>query len=156
MCKKHLKLNMQKQHKSLKYLSDCNELNIIMFLTLLKEKYMGDSFFKKIIYFNWRRITLQCCDGFCHTLTLISHGYTCVPLSWTPLPSSLPAPPLWVIPEHRLWLSCFVHRIALAIYFTYGNIHVSMLFSQIIPPWPSPTHSKSLFFTSVSLLLPSI
>ena len=40
-----------------------------------------------------------------------------------------------------------------AIYFTYSNIRVSMLFSQIIPPSPSPTESKSLFFTSVSLLL---
>ena len=26
--------------------------------------------------------------------------------------------------------------------FTYGNIHVSMLFSQIIPPLASPTESK--------------
>ena len=39
----------------------------------------------------------------------------------------------------------------LAIYFTY-DIHVSMLFSQIIPTSPSPTESKSLFFTSVSHL----
>ena len=39
------------------------------------------SFLKKIlfIYFNWRLITLQYCGGFCHTLTRISHGCTCVP-----------------------------------------------------------------------------
>ena len=31
-----------------------------------------------------------------------------------------------------------------------------MSFSQIIPPSPSPTESKSLFYTSVSLLLSRI
>ena len=45
-------------------------------------------------------------------------------------------------------------KLTLVIYFTYGNVYVSMLFSQIIPPSPSPTESKSLFFTSVSPLLP--
>ena len=48
-------------------------------------------------------------------------------------------------------VSCI--KLGLAICFTYGNIHVSMLFSQIIPPSPSPTESESLFYTSVSLLL---
>ena len=50
---------------------------------------------------------------------------------------------------------CLVSYIepGLAIHFTYGNIHVSMLFSQIIPFSPSLTESKSLFFISVSLLL---
>ena len=45
-------------------------------------------------------------------------------------------------------------ELALVIYFTYGDVHVSMLFSQIIPPLSSPIESKSLFFTSVYLLLP--
>ena len=36
--------------------------------------------------------------------------------------------------------------------FTFDNIHVSMLFSQIIPPSPPPTESKRLFYTSLSLL----
>ena len=44
----------------------------------------------------------------------------------------------------------------LVICFTYDNIHVSVLFFQIIPPSPSLTESKSLFFTSVSLLLCSL
>ena len=44
--------------------------------------------------------------------------------SWTP--SHLPShPSLWVVPVLRL-------RCGLVIYFTYGNIHVSVLFSQII------------------------
>ena len=51
-------------------------------------------------------------------------------------------------------VSCI--KIGLVIYFTFGNTQVSMLFSQIIPHSPSPTESKSLFFTSVSLLLSHI
>ena len=51
-------------------------------------------------------------------------------------------------------VSCI--QLALVIYFTYGNIHVSMLFSQIIPPSSSPTESKSLFLISMSLLLSHI
>ena len=41
----------------------------------------------------------------------------------------------------------------LVIHFIYDIARVSMLFSQIIPPSPSPTESKRLFYTSVSLLL---
>ena len=44
----------------------------------------------------------------------------------------------------------------LVIHFTYDNLHVSMPFSHIIPPSPSPTESKRLFNTSVSLLLSRI
>ena len=44
----------------------------------------------------------------------------------------------------------------LATRFIYDIIHVSMPFSQIIQPSPSPTESKRLFYTSVSLLLSRI
>ena len=55
-------------------------------------------------------------------------------------------------PEHLV--SCI--EPGLVICFTCDNIHVSMLFSQTIPPSPSPTESKRLFYTSVSLLLSCI
>ena len=69
-----------------------------------------------------------------------------------PSPSHLSGSSQCTGPEHPV--SCI--EPGLVICFIYGNIHVSVLFSQIIPPLPSPTESKSLFFTSVSLLLSHI
>ena len=31
------------------------------------------------IFISWRLVTLQYCSGFCHTLTWISDGFTCIP-----------------------------------------------------------------------------
>ena len=80
--------------------------------------------FKIFIYFfiSWRLITLQYCSGFCHTLTWISHGYTCIPHPNPP--SLLPLHPiLWVFPVHqaRALVSCI--QPGLVICFTMDNIH---------------------------------
>ena len=77
--------------------------------------------------------------------------YTCSQ-SGTPLPPPSPhhlsGSSQCTSPKHPV--SCIEPR--LAIHFLYDIIHVSMPFSQIIPPSPSPTESKRLFYTFVSLL----
>ena len=81
--------------------------------------------------------------------------YMCSP-SWTLLPPPSPSHPSGssqcTSPEHPV--SCI--EPGLAICFTCYNLHVSVPFSQIIPPSPSPTEYKRLFYTSVSLLLSRI
>ena len=81
--------------------------------------------------------------------------YMCSP-SWTPLPPPSPSHPSGSsqCTSPRNPVSCI--EPGLAIHFTYDNIHVSMPFSQIIPPSPSATESKRLFCASVSLLLSHI
>ena len=109
-------------------------------------------FFFSFIFVSWRLITLQYYSGFYHTLTWISHGFTCIP---HPDPPS--HFPLYLIPlgfssaPGPSTVSCI--QPGLVICFTLDNIHVSMLFSQNIPPSPSPTESKRLFCTSVSFFL---
>ena len=76
------------------------------------------------------------------------HVYTCTPIL-SPLPPPSPPYPsgLFQNISFRCLASCI--KLALVIYFTYGNVHVSMLLSQIIPPSPSSIGSKSLFFIFV-------
>ena len=109
-------------------------------------------FFFSFIFINWRLITLQYCSGFCihrHKSAMNLHVFPIL----IPPPTSLSTRFLWVFPVHqaRALVSCIPH--GLVICFTIDNIHVSMLFSRNIPLSPSPTESKSLFYTSVSLFL---
>ena len=101
----------------------------------------------RVFFFNWRLITLQYFSGFCHTWTWISHTHGCIcdphPEPPTPLPSPSHPSGLSQCTGFQCPVSCI--KLGLVIYFTYVNIHVSMLFFQIIPPLPSPTESKSLY-----------
>ena len=73
-----------------------------------------------IIYFNWRLVTLQYYSHFCHTVTWISHGCTCVlhPESRSHNPPFLSHPSgLSQCTSFECPASC----IELMIYFTYGR-----------------------------------
>ena len=109
------------------------------------------SFFFLLLYF-----TLQYCIGFAIHQHESPHGCTCVPHPEPPLP-----PPSAYHPSGSSQCTSSKHLVScikprLAIRFLYDIIHVSMPFSQIIPPSPSPTESKRLFYTSLSLLLSCI
>ena len=98
---------------------------------------------------------LQCCIGFAIHQHESATGVHMFPIL-NPPPTSLLYHPSGstqcTSPKHPV--SCI--EPGLVTHFLYDIIHVSRPFSQIIPPSPSPTESKRLFYTSVSLLLSHI
>ena len=65
-------------------------------------------FFFPFIFISWRLITLQYWSGFCHTMTWISHWFTCVP--HPDPPSRLPPyPTLLGLPSAPALSTCLMH-----------------------------------------------
>ena len=103
-----------------------------------------------------RLITLQYCGGFFHTLTWISHGYTCVPhpeppshLPPHPIPQGHPSAPALSTLPHALnldWRSVSHMIIYMFQCYSLRSSH----------PRPLPQSPKRLFYASVSLLLSRI
>ena len=111
---------------------------------------------KGIFFFNLEANYVTILWWFFHILTWNSHGCTCVPILHPPRTSPPHSHPSGSSQCTSPECPASCSKPGLVIYFTYDNIYVSMLFSQIIPPSPSPTESNRLFFTSESLLLSHI
>ena len=120
----------------------------------IRRKEGDNPFLKKFIYLleaNYFTILYW----FCHTLTWIHHECTCVPRPEPP--SHLPPHPTPLgHPSAPALSTLIMHQACTGTLFHKCILHVSMPFSHIIPPSPSLTESKRLFYTSVSLLLSHI
>ena len=83
------------------------------------------NFFKilkfKLIYFNWRLITLQYCIGSATHQHEFATGVHVFPIL-NPPSSSVPVPSLWVIPVHQLQASSIMHRT-----WTGDSFHIYMI-----------------------------
>ena len=93
------------------------DIKIILIYTLFFGKYFKNYF----IYFNWRLITVQYCGGFCHASTWISHGCTCVLLSWT-TPTHISPHPITLGCPRALTLSALLHA---------SNLHWSSMLCMV-------------------------
>ena len=76
------------------------------------------------------------------------------PSSLKPLPSPTPSCPSR-LPQNTGLSSVSYPKFSLAVYFTCGNVYLSMLFSQCFALSPSAIVSTSLFSVFASPLLPS-
>ena len=100
-----LNFQMESRLVELKDLYACFYFLLLLFL------------FSPFIFISWRLSTLQYCSGFCHTLTWISHGFTCVPHPDPPshlplhsIPLGLPsAPALSIYLMHPTWAGDLFH-----------------------------------------------
>ena len=110
-----------------------------------------------LIYFIWRIITMLW--WFLLYINMnqsvwIGHRHTYVPSILNPLPAPSPSHPSRLSQSTGFGCPILYIKLPLVICFAYGNVYVSTLFSKIIPSFPLPTESKSLFFMSASPLLP--
>ena len=85
-----------------------------------------------LFFISWRLITLQYCSGFCHTLTWISHGVTCIPHPNPP--SHLPLHPIPLgLPSAPGLSTCLMHPTCMAFIPNRGNRPIQTPWLEDIP-----------------------
>ena len=130
----------------------CNfqEFLCFFFFFLIQPCVKCNFFFLFILFYF---LTLQYCIGFAicqHESTTGTHVFPIL----NPPPSPYHPSESSQCTSSKHPVLCIKHGMVTR--FIYDIINVSMPFSQVIPPSPSPTESPRLFYTSVSLLLSHI
>ena len=99
--------------------------------------------------------TLQYCIGFAIYQHASTTGVHMFPILNPPLPAPSPYHPSGSsqCTSPKFPISCIEPGLAIRFLYDIISWHVLLPFSKIIPPSSSPTESKKLFYTSVSLLL---
>ena len=92
------------------------------------------------LIFNWWKIALQCCVGFCGTTTWIGQNTHTPPPSWTSLPH--PSLPLWVVTERQAEPPVYYSSFP-PLSVSRSSVYVSMLLSQFVPPSLYPAVSTA-------------
>ena len=102
------------------------------------------SIFFSFIFISWKLTTLQYCSGFCHTLTWISQGFTCVPhpdppsqVPPHPIPLGLPSAPspciLSTCLMHPAWAGDLFHTWWHTCFNAVLSEHPTLAFSYRVP-----------------------
>ena len=104
-------------------------------------------YFFSLIYFNWRIIALQCCVGFCHPSTWISHRYTYVP-SLLDLPATFHTSRLSQSPRlSSLYYTATSHQLSVL----HMVIYICQCYSLSLSHPLLPPLCNNLFFIWVSI-----
>ena len=96
-------------------------------------------FFFSFIFISWRLITLQYCSGFCHTLTWISHGVTCIPQPDPPSHHPLDSIPLAL--SHNPLTNCLNWKTASLVSVCMRDGHLSQTSQLMSSGRPGVQHS---------------
>ena len=116
------------------------------------------SFFNILFILLFIYFTLQYCIGFAIYQHASTTGVHMFPILNPPLPAPSPYHPSGSsqCTSPKFPVSCIEPGLAIRFLYDIISWHVLLPFSKIIPPSSSPTESKKLFYTSVSLLLSRI
>ena len=110
-------------------------------------------FFFSFIFISWRLITLQYCSGFCHTLTWISHGFTCIP--HPDPPSYLPLHPIPLgLPSAPGPSTCLIHPAQGPFYWHWDSRMGHCPMSFLLPQLGNRGEKKKKYYESVGRQFP--